>query len=147
MGRQLPPYNTLDRSGNTKMIITKKSSQLDIAAGLENILFNAGTMVKNKGFRKAKAYLVEQINEAYLSSLELPFNCEHFFNAIGNVKSCRTTGNLASLINHGWTSISAMRASYEKSMSPTRKLMQDICQENRFSEIENNFAKMLQELK
>ena len=51
--------------------ITKKSNQLDIAAGLENILFNAGTMVKNKGFRKAKAYLVEQINEAYFSSLEL----------------------------------------------------------------------------
>ena len=131
------------------MIITKKSNQLDIATGLENILFNAGTLIRNKGFRKAKEYLFNQINEAHFSSLELQFNCEHFFNAIGNVKSCRTTGDLASLINHGWTSISAMRASYEKSMTRsghTRKPMQDTCQENRFSEVENNLAKMLQEL-
>lgn len=131
------------------MIITKKLNQLDISTGLEDILFNAGTIVRNKGFRKAKAYLVEQINEAYFSSLELPFNCEHFFNAIGNVKPCRTTGDLVSFINHGWTSISAMRASYEKSMTRsnhTRKPMQETFQENKFSEVENNFAKMLQAL-
>lgn len=132
------------------MIITKKLNRLDIAAGLEDVLFNAGTLIRNKGFRKAKAYLVEQINEAYFSSLELPFSCEHFFNAIGNVKPCRTTGDLVSFINHGWTSINAMRASYEKSMTRsdhTRKNMQDTCQQNKFSEVENNFAKMLQELK